>query len=228
MRASVLNTCLVPFDKNRYSVDGRAVGRTGEIRACSVRVAFWQDAKILGQHARASGRDTAIHDPLRCIPVLARMPGALWNGARSKTRDLPMAIRRVQRKLARHRTADGQILKMIPIDGLDAVNAACPEARDDGGPAASAVINIRAWHPEPAARRTIDARTALRLIGQPVADCKRYDSHRRPNHGKITAAGRDEPAEAGVACLRPVSGATDEREGPATGAASAPPAGPRS
>ncbi len=213
MRASVLNTCLVPFDKNRYSVDGRAVGRTGEIRACSVRVAFWQDAKILGQHARASGRDTAIHDPLRCIPVLARMPGALWNGARSKTRDLPMAIPRVQRKLARHRTADGQILRMIPIDGLHAVNAACPEA---------------AWHPEPAARLTIDARTALRLTGQPVADCKRYDSHRRPNHGKITAAGRDEPAEAVVACLRPVSGATDEREGPATGAASAPPAGPRS
>ncbi|MFG0313707.1 MAG: IS21 family transposase, partial [Phycisphaerales bacterium] len=43
---------------------------------------------------------------------------------------------------------------------------------------------------------TIDTPDALRLTCQPVADCQRYDSLRRPDHGKITSAGRDEPSEA--------------------------------
>jgi len=38
--ASVSKTCLVRFDKNRYSVDGRAVGRPVEIRAYAERVEF--------------------------------------------------------------------------------------------------------------------------------------------------------------------------------------------
>tara|TARA_R100000789_G_scaffold49303_1_gene49577 strand:+ start:5924 stop:6328 length:405 start_codon:yes stop_codon:yes gene_type:complete len=104
--ASVSKTCLVRFDKNRYSVEGRAMrvaclwhdGRPVEIRAYAERVKFWQDGKIMGQHARAFGRDKAIYDPLHYIPVLARKPGALRNGAPFKDWDLPPAIRRVQRK----------------------------------------------------------------------------------------------------------------------------------
>lgn len=46
--ASVSKTCLVRFDKNRYSVDGRVVGRPAEIRAYAKRVEFWQDGKIVG------------------------------------------------------------------------------------------------------------------------------------------------------------------------------------
>ena len=90
--------CLVRFDKNRYSVDGRAVGRPVEIRAYAERVEFWQDGKIVGQHVRAFGGDKAIYDPLHYIPVLARKPGALRNGAPFKDWELPPAIRRVQRK----------------------------------------------------------------------------------------------------------------------------------
>ena len=206
--ASVSKTCLVRFDKNRYSVDGRAVGRPVEIRAYAERVEFWQDGKIVGQHARAFGRDKAIYDPLHYIPVLARKPGALRNGAPFKDWDLPSAIRRVQRNLGKVPNGDRQmvqILCMIPIDGLDAVDAACAEALSEGVPAASVVINILAEHREPPPPLTIDTPAALLLTCEPAADCKRYDSLRRPNHGKITSAGRvtpkaclrhDEPAEA--------------------------------
>lgn len=216
--ASVSKTCLVRFDKNRYSVDGRAVGRPVEIRAYAERVEFWQDGKVVGQHARAFGRDKAIYDPLHYIPVLARKPGALRNGAPFKDWDLPPAIRRVQRKLGKVPNGDRQmvqILSMIPIDGLDAVDSACAEALNEGVPAASVVINILARHARgvPAARReptpplTIDTPAAsrwkrasgpTRLTCEPVADCKRYDSLRRPDHGKITGAGRVTPK----ACLR--------------------------
>lgn len=198
MPASVSKTCLVRFDKNRYSVDGRAVGRPVEIRAYAERVEFWQDGKIVGQHARAFGRDKAIYDPLHYIPVLARKPGALRNGAPFKDWELPPAIRRVQRKLGKVPNGDRQmvqILSMIPTDGLDAVDAACAEALNEGAPAASVVINILARHREPPPPLTIDTPDALRLTCQPVADCQRYDSLRRPNHGKIAGAGCDEPAK---------------------------------
>ena len=154
------------------------------------------------------GRDKAIYDPLHYIPVLARKPGALRNAAPFKAWDLPPSIRRVQRKLCKVPKGDRQmvqILSMIPIDGLDAVDAACADALSEGVLAASVVINILAWHREPPPPLTIDTPAAsrwkrasgtTRLTCEPVADCKRYDSLRRANHGKITTAGRDEPTEA--------------------------------
>ena len=50
--ASVSKTCLVRFDKNRYSVDARAVGRPVEIRAYADRLECWQDGQIVGRHDR--------------------------------------------------------------------------------------------------------------------------------------------------------------------------------
>lgn len=102
---------------------------------------------------------------------------------------------------------------MIPTDGLDAVEAACAEALNEGAPASVVVRNILARHREPPPPLTIAipdasrwkrASGTTRLTYEPVADCKRYDSLRRPEHGKITGAGRvtqkaclrhDEPAE---------------------------------
>ena len=46
------------------------------------------DGQIVGRHERAFGRDKTIFDPLHYIPVLARKPGALRNGAPFKGWDL--------------------------------------------------------------------------------------------------------------------------------------------
>jgi len=197
--ASVSKTCLVRFDKNRYSVDARAVGRPVEIRAYAERVEFWQEGKIVGAHARAFGRDKAIYDPLHYLPVLARKPGALRNGAPFKDWDLPLSMRRVQRKLSRVPNGDRQmvdILGAVLTDGLDAVEAACAEALHEGATSSAVVLNILARHREPAPPLTIATPDALRLSCEPVADCRRYDSLRRPGHGTIAGAGRDEPAQA--------------------------------
>lgn len=96
--ASDAKTCLVRFDRNRYSVDGRAVGRAVDIRDYAERVEFWQDGKIVRHHARAFGRDNAVDDPRHNTPVLARKPSALRNGAPFKDWELPPEIRQVQRK----------------------------------------------------------------------------------------------------------------------------------
>ena len=197
--ASVSKTCLVRFDKNRYSVEARAVGRPVEIRAYAERVEFWQDGKIVGEHARAFGRDKAIYDPLHYIPVLARKPGALRNGAPFKDWKLPTAMRRIQRKLGRVPNGDRQmvdILGAILSDGLDAVEAACAEALSEGVHASSVVLNILARRREPSPPLTIATPEALRLNNEPVADCTRYDTLRRADHGKTADSRHDGPAQA--------------------------------
>jgi len=197
--ASVSKTCLVRFDKNRYSVDARAVGRPVEIRAYADRLECWQDGQIVGRHERAFGRDKTIFDPLHYIPVLARKPGALRNGAPFKEWDLPIPIRRVQRKLERQPGGDRQmvdILSAVLTDGIDAVEAACAEALSHNVHSAGVVLNILARHREPPPPRTITTPDALRLACEPIADCNRYDSLRRQTDGTLRRDRRDGKAEA--------------------------------
>lgn len=197
--ASVSKTCLVRFDKNRYSVDARAVGRPVEVRAYADRLECWQDGWIVGSHTRVFGRDNTVYDPLHYIPVLARKPGALRNGAPFKEWELPVAIRRVQRKLERQHGGDRQmvdILSAVLTDGIDAVEAACAEALSHNVHSAGVVLNILARHREPPPPLTITTPDALRLSCEPAANCDRYDSLRRQNNGTIRRARRDGKAEA--------------------------------
>ncbi len=87
--ASVSKTCLVQFDKNKYSVSARAVGRPVEIRAYADRIELRQDGRIVGDHHRCFGRERTVFDPWHYVPVLARKPGALRNGAPFKDWLLP-------------------------------------------------------------------------------------------------------------------------------------------
>jgi Mu transposase-like protein len=192
--ASVSKICLVRFDNNRYSVDARAVGRPVEIRAYADRLECWQDGQIVGQHERAFGRGKTIFDPLHYIPVLARKPDALRNGAPFKEWNLPIAIRRVQRKLERQPGGDRQmvdILSAVLTDGIDAVEAACAEALVHNVHSAGVVLNILARHREPPPPLTITTPDALRLACEPIADCNRYDSLRRTQNGTLRRDRRD-------------------------------------
>ena len=88
--ASVSKTCLVSFDRNKYSVSSRAVGRPVEVQAYADRIVIRQDGAIVGEHARCFGRGQTIYDPWHYVPVLARKPGALRNGAPFKNWVLPV------------------------------------------------------------------------------------------------------------------------------------------
>jgi hypothetical protein len=189
----------VRFDKNRYSVDARAVGRPVEIRAYADRLECWQDGQVVARHDRVFGRNNAVYDPLHYIPVLARKPGALRNGAPFKGWELPPALRRVQRKLERQHGGDRQVVEILGAvlsDGIDAVEAACSEALAQNVHSAGVVLNILARHREPPPPLTIATPDALKLGREPAANCDRYDSLRRTTNGKITGARRHGPAEA--------------------------------
>lgn len=180
--ASVSKTCLVRFDTNKYSVSASAVGRPVEVCAYADRIQIRQDGRVVAEHARAFGRGATVYDPWHYVPVLARKPGALRNGAPFKDWVLPGAIERVRRKLKASPDGDRQmvdILGAVLTDGLAAVEAACAEALADGVHSADVVLNILARSRDPGPPATIMTPDALRLACEPIADCARYDSLRR-------------------------------------------------
>ena len=87
--ASVSKTCLVSFDRNRYSVLATAVGRPVQLRAHARKIVIVQDGAVVGEHDRVFTRDRTIYDPWHYLPVLERKPGALRNGAPFKGLSLP-------------------------------------------------------------------------------------------------------------------------------------------
>jgi transposase len=182
IQASVSKTCLVRFDNNKYSVSSRAVGRPVEIQAYAERIVIRQDGAIVGDHERRFGRGETVYDPWHYVPVLARKPGALRNGAPFKDWPLPASLERVRRRLKGSDDGDRQMVKVLSAvltDGLLAVEAACAEALGDGVHSADIILNILARHRNPVPAATILTPDALRLRHAPIADCARYDRLRR-------------------------------------------------
>jgi transposase len=87
--ATAGKTCLVAFDRNRYSVEAGAASRVVEVRAYAERIVIRLDEVVVADHARCFGRDQYVYDPWHYVPVLARKPGALRNGAPFRDWALP-------------------------------------------------------------------------------------------------------------------------------------------
>ena len=132
--------------------------------------------------SRAFGRGASIFDPWHYVPVLARKPGALRNGAPFKDWVLPAHLDRIRRKLAGSDAGDRQMVKVLAAvlsDGLPAVEAACAEALAEGVHSADVILNILARQRESPSSPSILTPEALKLRHAPIADCARYDQLRR-------------------------------------------------
>jgi hypothetical protein len=153
-----------------------------EIQAYADRIVLRQDGAIVAEHPRCMGRGQTIYDPWHYVPVLARKPGALRNGAPFKDWLLPSSLERVRRKLRGSDDGDRQMVKVLAAvltDGLASVDAACAEALGQGVHSADVIINILARRKDPGPPVTIMTPDALQLHHAPIADCARYDSLRR-------------------------------------------------
>jgi len=198
--SAVSKTCLVAYDKNRYSVMAQAVGRPVEVHAYAERILIRQDGQVVGEHPRCFGREQIVYDPWHYVPVLARKPGALRNGAPFKGWVLPGALGRVQGRLRGSADGDRQmvaILQAVSLDGLPAVEAACAEALAAGLCSSDVVLNALSRQRPATTPPDIATPDALRLRHEPIADCARYDTLRSQGHGTTSGAGADERAQAG-------------------------------
>src|SRR5436190_1930382 len=97
---------------------GRACPRallhaTAAVHAYADRIVIRQDGRIVAEHPRSFSRSDTVYDPWHYVPVLARKPGALRDGAPFKDWVLPAAMERVRRKLASVEDGNRQMVNIL-------------------------------------------------------------------------------------------------------------------
>jgi len=178
--ARVSPQLLISFDRNRYSVNAMAAGKTVSVRAYANRIIMVLNNTVVGVHQRNLGRDKVIYDPWHYLAVLEMKPGALRNGAPFKQWDLPESITTVRKMLEARPDGDRQfvsILSVVSRYGLESVAIACAQAIADKTVSSDVVLTILSrthdeLQPEPL--QTSAQLPLLKLI--PLVDCYRYDS----------------------------------------------------
>jgi hypothetical protein len=183
-------TCLVAFDRNRYSVPAAFANRPVSLRAYADRVVVVAEGQVIAEHPRVFSRGhdrpaRTVYDWRHYLAVIQRKPGALRNGAPFCA--LPEAFRQLQAVLLKHPGGDRQMVEILSLvlhHDEQAVLCAVELALQSGVVSKEHVLNllnrlIAADAPPPA---EIPARLTLRQ--EPVANVHRYDHLREAGHAR--------------------------------------------
>ena len=180
-------TCLVHFERNRYSVPASLANRPVSLRIYPQRIVVAAEGRILCEHPRVIARShtmagRTVYDWRHYLAVIQRKPGALRNGA--PFAEMPDAFRRLQGHLLKHPGGDREMVEILALvlhHDEQAVLCAVELALDGGVPTKIHVLNIlhRLLDGKPSSVATIDAPQALVLRQEPKADVERYDALRR-------------------------------------------------
>ena len=175
----VSSTSLVRYDRNQYSVDSRAAGKTATLRATASRVVILHEGKKVADHPRRFGRGRTVYDPWHYMGILERKPGALRDGAPFKGWELPASLLTMQSKLLQRPGGDREfveILNAVLSHGLEVTDEACREALNQGTARSEVVINLIMRKRDPLPMEPVNVPESLLLVEEPLADCCRYDS----------------------------------------------------
>jgi transposase-like protein len=175
--ARVSSTCLVTVQRNRYSVPCHLANHRVAIHLYPDRIEVSSENAIIACHTRLIERDQVSYNWQHYIPLIAKKPGALRNGA--PFADMPLPFARLQAALRRREWQQGdrimaKVLAAIPAHGLEAVLVAVELVLESGVPSVEHVLNVLArlnQTPPPA-----QVETSLKLTEEPLADTSRYDS----------------------------------------------------
>ena len=176
-------TCLVTFERNRYSVPASFANRPISLRVYANRLVFVAEGQVIAEHVRHIDRShlpgRTIYDWHHYLAVLQRKPGALRNGA--PFAELPEGFRRLQSTLLKRPGGDREmveILALVLLHDEQAVLTAVELALEAGAPSKQTILNIlsRLLEGEPVA--PITSPQALALHVEPQANVGRYDSLR--------------------------------------------------
>ena len=179
-------TCLVHFERNRYSVPASLANRPVSLRIYPERIVVAAEGRILCEHPRIIARShhvpgQTVYDWRHYLAVIQRKPGALRNGA--PFAEMPDAFRQLQRHLLKHAGGDREMVEILALvlqHDEQAVLCAVELALEDGVPTKVHVLNIlhRLLDGKPTTAPAIDAPQALALCQEPKADVERYDALR--------------------------------------------------
>ena len=174
----VSSTCLVAFDRNRYSAPCELVGQMVGIRVYPERIDLVAHDAVVASHLRSFSRMETRYDWQHYIPLIERKPGALRNGA--PFADLPVPMQKLRGLLLKREGGDrimAKVLSAVPSHGLDAVLVAVELVLESGIPSSEHIENVlhrlKAVPPPP------QIESALTVEEAPVADTHRYDRLRQ-------------------------------------------------
>ena len=179
-------TCLVAFERNRYSVPASFANRPVSLRVYPERLVIAAEGRILCEHGRIIERShhlpgRTIYDWRHYLAVIQRKPGALRNGA--PFTEMPEAFRRLQGNLLKRPGGDREMVEILALvlqHDEQAVLCAVELALEAGVPTKTHILNIlhRLLDGKPTSVAAIDAPQALRLRREPKANVARYDTLR--------------------------------------------------
>ncbi len=178
----VSSTCLVIFDRCRYSAPCELVGQMVSIRIYPERLDFVAHDTVMASHVRCFERNQTRYDWQHYIPLIERKPGALRNGA--PFADLPEPLLRLRSLLLKREGGDrimAKVLTAVPKAGLESVLVAVELVLESANLSAEHVENVLnrlkiAPSPE-------HVETSLKVTEVPIADTSRYDRLRtEANH----------------------------------------------
>mgnify|MGYP003608975755 FL=1 len=183
-------TCLIAFERNRYSVPASFANRPVSLRVYPDRLVIAAEGQILCEHNRIIDRShqkpgQTIYDWRHYLAVVQRKPGALRNGA--PFLEMPEAFRQLQGHLLKRLGGDremAEILALVLQHNEQTVLSAVELALEAGVPTKTHILNVlhRLIDGKAPPAAPIDAPQALRLAQEPVADVERYDTLRALRH----------------------------------------------
>ena len=179
-------TCLISFERNRYSVPASFANRPVSLRVYPDRLIVAAEGNVLCEHTRVIERShkhpaKTIYDWRHYLAVVQRKPGALRNGA--PFRELPSAFRQLQDQMLRKPGGDREmvdILALVLHHDEQVVLTAVELALAEGVPTKTHVLNIlhRLVDAKVIDGPPLDTPQALTLRREPKANVERYDALR--------------------------------------------------
>ena len=179
-------TCLVSFERTRYSVPASFANRPVSLRIYPTRIVIAAEGQLVCEHSRIIDRShhtggRTVYDWRHYLAVIQRKPGALRNGA--PFADMPDAFRQLQSQLLRRPGGDremAEILALVLQHDEQVVLCAVELALEAGVATKTHVLNVlhRLIDGKAPPASPIDAPQALRLAQEPLANVGRYDALR--------------------------------------------------
>ena len=178
-------TCLVTFERVRYSVPASYANRPVSLRVYAERIVVAAEGKLLCEHRRVIDRrhdsvGHTVYDWRHYLAVLQRKPGALRNGAPFV--ELPAAFRQLQAALLKQPGGDREMVEVLALvlhHDEQAVLTAVELALESGAASKTHILNVlhRLLDGKPAPA-PVTSPQALKLAVEPQANVLRYDQLR--------------------------------------------------
>jgi transposase len=188
MSKRVSPTCLVVFERNRYSVPAAFANRVVSLRAYAERIVLVAEAQVVAQHQRVFNRDhnskgVTIYDWRHYLAVVQRKPGALRNGA--PFAELPASFKRLQSVLMPRDGGDREmadILALMLHHDEQLVEQAVREAIETDIISKTHILNRLSRLLDTPLPAAFTPPPALTLREEPIANTERYDALRGTRH----------------------------------------------